>query len=1113
MLQFILGTSGTGKTALVYQKISDLLRDAGERAILLVPDQSTFETEKALLELLGARRAKRVEVYGFSSLCRRVFELTIGAPKNVLDNGTRAVIMSLALEQLTEKLTLLKTRSPKSVTDLMLRTLAECKSSRVSTDMLRAASDVVADDTLRLKLTETAQVYDAYNAIIAQSYIDPLDDLERLENILSENQNLFDGYTLFVDSFSGFNADQLSVLRVLLNRCKDSFISLTFDPQQPDESVFATSARTYRCVKELAKRDFIDIKVPVKLVEPYRFQGDDLRYLASAAYRRVRSEAPFTEEPSHIAAYLASDTYNECEYVARQIKRLILEQGYLYSDIAVVCHDTEPYQGILDAVLEKYEIPYFMDAHRDVEVKPVIRFVNTVFRMALDNFEREDVLSLLKTGLCACSDEAVSEFENYCFIWNINNRAFLVPFTQNPRGFADETTDADMRALERIEGVRKAVVEPVRRFREDIKDKTGREIALLLYQLLEEMQVPDALQQLHAAAQTPAEEEIAAEQTRVWALLMNALDKTVAVVGDMPLKPRRFFELLGYQIGAIEFSQIPQTVDSVTVTTAQRVRVSSQKVTFLIGCTEGAFPALPHSAGLFSSYELSLLSLNDVKIGESYAEFCELESFMAYNCMTSASQRLYVTFPAVNLEGDRFEPSSIVSELCRAFPKLSILSADDFDERTEAMLARQPAFEQYALSLARSKNELRGLDGYFAADEQYAPKVEAVKRSVDRSPFVLQKPEAAKALFGEDLHISASQIEKFSLCPFSYFCNYGLRIRERLRAEINPMEYGTLIHYIMEQFFSSYSKAEYCDMGEDAVKAFVNETVKGYLATYFGGEDGKTKSFLFELRVLCQNAALLLSHIIEELSQSDFDVVDCELKISGDIPEYVLTLDSGSTIAIRGSVDRVDIMEKNGKKYLRIIDYKTGSKTFKLSDILSGLDLQMLLYLYSIRRVGQERYGEVLPAGILYMPATVKTVNAESMDSIDLRKELNSELRMNGLILDNDEAILGMDKTDAATYIPIKTKPDARTAVSRASLPEFDQIFRLLDRTVLDMGNRLYGGSIEASPVKGSQDACEYCPYDGVCAYRKGEPRLTNQLKRDEFYQALEETLGEGGDD
>ena len=1112
MLRFILGTSGTGKTAAVYDRISELLGTEGKRALVLVPDQSTFETEKALLGLLGAKRALRAEVYGFSSLCRRVSELTADVAHNVLDNGTRAVIMSLALEQLTDKLSLLKTRNPKSVTDLMLNTLSECKSCRVTTDMLRFTAEGVGDETLRKKLTETAQVYDAYDAIVAQSYIDPLDDLERLCGLLSDNGSLFEGYTLFVDSFSGFNASQLGVLRVLLNRCRDSFVSLTLDPLRPEEAVFATSYRTYRTILELAKRDLIDIGTPVKLTELRRFKHYDLRLLASCAYRRVRDEEPFQQSPEHIAAYLASDPYNECEFTARRIKRMVIEQGFLYSDFTIVCHDIEPYAGLLDVILEKFDIPYFMDIQRDVEVKPVIRFVNSVFRMALDNFEREDVLSLVKTGLCGFSEEEISGFEGYIFVWNVNNRAFLSPFTQNPRGFSEEMSPNDSRALERAEQVRRAVIEPVRAFRDGVRDRTGKDIAAMLYELMADMKVPQALQRLHSEARTPAEEEYASEQTGVWSMLMDALDKTVAVVGDIALSARRFYELLGYQISSMEFARIPQTLDSVTVTTAQRVRVSNPRVTFLIGCTEGSFPAQPHSTGLFSSYELAALSLRDLKLGESFSEFTELENFIAYNCMTSAAEMFYASYPAVNLEGERFEPSSIISELRKPFPKMSILTADDFDEREEAMLAPQPAFEQYALSLAKGKDELRGLEELFTADPLYAPRVEAVKRAIDGEPFSLRSADTPKLLFGEDSRISASQLERFSLCPFSYFCNYGLRIRERLRAEINPMEYGTLIHYILERFFTRFSKPEYSALGDDEIKSFVDSAVAEYLSAYFGGSEDKPQSFMFELRVLSVNAALLLRHIADELAQSDFEVADCELDISGDIPEYTLKLDNGGSISIRGKVDRVDIMEKGGKRFLRVVDYKTGAKTFKLSDILSGLDLQMLLYLYTIKAVGNERYGDIVPAGVLYMPATVKRVNADAAEDVDVQKELNSALRMNGLILDDEQVILGMDKTDSATYIPIKTKPEARSAMSRADQSELEKIFCLLDKTVLDMGSRLYSGRIEASPVKGSHDACEYCPYDSVCAYRRSEPRPTLSLKREDFYAELDNRIGEGGE-
>lgn len=1113
MLQFILGKSGTGKTTLIYDKITQLVNNGNENIIMLVPDQSSFETEKAFLELLGAKNSKNVKVFGFSRLCRYVFEQTSNLPNNVIDNGTRAVIMNIALEQLTEKLKLLKTSNTKNLTEIMIQTLTDCKKNNITTDMLYNASQRVSDETLKSKLYETALVLDTFDAIVSQSYIDPLDDLTRLYNILVENI-IFENYTLFIDSFSGFTAQQLKVLRLLMSQCSLTCVALTLDPLTDGrEDVFKTSHETYKTLKNIAKKDFIDIKSPIKLTECKRFKSEDLSLLESCIFRN--DFLPSENSTKDIMLYSASDTYDECEFVARQIKRLVIEQNCLYSDISVICHDTEPYNGILNVIFDKYDIPYFMDSHKDIEVKPVIRLVNSLFRLILDDFEREDVLSVLKTGLTVNLPEEISIFENYIYVWNINNSAFKSEFTQNPRGFSEKFSDSDRVNLAIAEKVRKSVVEPVLKFKENLKNKNGREITALLYELLSEIEVQSALNKMYDVFENREEKGLGSEQIRIWNLLMEAFDKTIAVVGDINLSAKRYYELLSIQISAIELSQIPQTLDSVTVTTAQRVRISKQKISFLIGCIDGVFPAVPHCSGVFSSFELKILSLNEIKLSEDFSDLADLETFMTYSCMTSPSQQLFATYPMADLLGTPYSPSVIFEEIKKSFPQIILLDKADFDSHKDSMYAVQPAFEEYARSLSESTDELFGLREYFENDPYYSAKSTAVTRSLDKSPFRIENPENAQLLFGDNLRISASQIEKFNLCRFSYFCNYGLNIRERRRAEINPMEYGTLVHYILEKFFKTYEKTDYSSMTDEAMLDFVNSTLNSYLEEYFGGSDTKTKSFLYKLSVLNQNVFVLLKHIVGELSQSDFYVSDCELNIGTDIPSYTVKLPTGQNIAVCGCVDRVDVMDADGTKYLRIIDYKTGTKQFKLSDILYGLNLQMLLYLYSIRQNGGEKYGDILPAGILYMPATVPVISADdSLTDDKLKSEVSKKLKMNGLLLNNVQVIKGMDKTESGKYIPVKIKLD--TAVSDrsiATLEEFGKIFNKLDMTVMSMGKELFAGKIDASPAKGAHDACEYCPYDSVCTYRISEPKNTFDVKNEEVYQQIDKELSKGGEE
>lgn len=1108
MIKFILGKSGTGKTTLIYEKLSKLSENAETPLLFLVPDQSTFQTEKDLLEILGAKKSRNVLVAGFSKLCRYVFEQTGNTPVNVIDDGTRAVIMSLALEQLTEKLDLLKTKNNKSMSELMLQTLIDCKKSGVTPEILRESAFKVDDPTLYSKLTETALVLDTYEALISQSYIDPLDDLERVFNILSEN-NLFKNFTIFVDSFSGFTLAQIKVLRLLLNQSDSSYISFTLDPlSNGNEEVFATSHKTYKLLKEIAKRDFIEIKTPVTLTENKRFSNNELSLLESGIFRNDFDASEVN--PKNITLFSATDSYSECEFVARQIKKLITQEDYLYSDISIICHDTNPYRGIIDTILEKYEIPYFMDSEKDIEVKPVIRFVASIFKIILDDFERDDILSLLKTGLTRNTEDEINTFENYLYVWNVNNSAFKSEFINNPKGFSESFSQSDSDELAIVEKVRKGVIEPLIEFKNLCKNKNGKEITELLYKLLCTLGVPESLQEMYDILEHNSEATLAAEQIRIWNMLMEVMDKTVAVIGESYLTLKRYYELLSLQITNLKLSDIPQTLDSVTVTTAQRVRLSKQKASFLIGCTDGVFPATPHSSGIFSQFELKILANNEVVFGESFSELADLETFMAYCCMTSASHKIYASFPNADLLGNGFLPSAIISEIVKIYPEIITLDNADYLSPLNSMWAELPAFEECARAFSQNKNGLKSLTDYFDKNPKYSSKINSVLRAIDGDDFVINDTQNATLLFGENLRISASQVEKFSLCRFAYFCNYGLRVRERMRAEINPMEYGTLVHYLLEKFFTKYDKNSYSAMTDEDIEKFVKENINIYIEQYFGGAESKTNAFLYKLSVLKQNATALVKHIAKELSQSDFEVADCELNIGNDIPAYTVKLPTGQNIAICGSVDRVDIMKKNGITYLRVVDYKTGSKKFKLSDILYGLNMQMLIYLYSTQLNGTNRYGDIIPAGILYMPATTPIISADkNITAEQIEKELDKSLKMNGLLLDDIDVVKGMDKTEAATYIPVKIKADTPVGDSSlATLEQFGKIFTKLDKNIIEMGNCLYNGQIQASPTSGATDACEYCPYDSVCAYRKSTPRNTFELKNDEVYEKID---NEGG--
>lgn len=1108
MVRFVLGRSGSGKTEYLYNIFKEKAENGDNKLLMLVPDQSSFDTEKAFIERLGAKNASNVLVVGFSKLCRFVFQKVNYQINNVIDDGTRAVMMSLALEELSTKLELFKPTANKSLVDIMLKTQLECKKSAITGKMLSECANKVFDKTLCKKMKETALVFDTYNALISSSYIDPQDNLTHLAEILCTN-NVFDGYTLAIDSFSGFTAQQQKIIRLLMIQSKVSYISLCLDFNTLDKSdAFDTTKATYNMLKNIAKKEQLEIKAPIKLKDNFRFKNEELSYLEKGVFC-VDCEK-YTKPLENIFVYSAKDIYDEAQYIAQNIKKLITEENYRYRDIAVISHDSEPYSAVLKTVFKKYDIPFFIDSKKSSGNNPVIRFVTSIFKILTNNFERDDIMSYLKTGLSDNTYDDITAFENYSFVWNVNTKGFKTEFTKNPSGYKDNFSQDEKNELSKAERVRQNVVVPLLKFKEDAKDKTVKEITELFYELICNIGITQKLKSLSNSLDEICSKELGNEQVRVYNAFMSVLDKLVSCAGDKKVSIKRYYELLSLQISFMQMSQIPQTYDSVTISTAQRARLKSQKAVFLVGCIDSVFPSNPKVSGIFSGAELKILVNNEIVIGDDIAKLQSLETFIVYNCIAFASEKIYISYYNTDFSGSAFEPSVIVYETQKIFPNLVVSDSIDYENDKNFMWSKLSAFDMYAKNL--SKFESTPLMEYFMNDKDFGEKSKSLKRAVNKSELSIENKENCELLFGKDMNISASQIDKLNSCRFYYFCYYGLNIKERRQAKIDPMEYGTLVHYILEMFFSTYKKSEYKDMSEKDVENCIDKIIKEYVTSHFGGEEVNTNSFLYRISIIKNNMLSLLPYMIKEISQSNFDVSNCELSIGSEIPNYKVMLDEKHNIAIRGSIDRVDIMEQNGEKYIRIIDYKTGTKKFNLSDVLYGLNMQMLLYLYSIKQSGKDMFGDFIPSGILYYPASVKQITSETALSEDrIEKELAKNLKMNGLLLDNVSVILGMEKSGEGKYIPVKVKASKTdSSNSLATAEQFAKIFKKLDMTIIKMGKELYSGDISASTFcDDNHSLCKYCPYDSVCYYRKSKDRVYETLNNDDVYNEIDREISQ----
>lgn len=1120
MLHFVLGRAGAGKTeyvrSLLCRCAKEFEAEKGKkyrRLFFIVPEQNSFESERSMLERLGEHEAGHVEVLSFTRLVDSVMREYGGLAGRKLDDCGRTLFMGLALSQTAEQLDMFrKNVDNDEFSALLLQTVAELKMGGITPDKLETAGDSLPEGTLKKKAKELSIVFSAYQALVTQSYVDPQDDFMRLEQIL-ETHPFFEDCLVVLDAFKGFTAQEFHILEKVLRQAKDSYITLCTDQLRPQEDpvgLFAPVQRTAGIFLRMARRQGIEIAHPVHLEPGRRFKNPELSTLEALIFREGAAAAPFPCR--HVEIISAGNRYDEADYAARMIRRLVRKENYRYREIAVIMRRESDYSGVIDSALEKYDIPYFMDLPQNVESKPLMAFILAAMEAVDSHWNSDAVFRCLKTGMTGLSTEEIAELENYCFIWGISGSKWETPWTGNPDGFQEGFSEEQEERLKAVNSAREFIISALSPLRPSGGKKGGEAYAAAVYQVLIQVGAPGHLRETAENFRRQGLPNLAEEQLRLWDILMKILDQTALVLKEYPLEWKQYRKLLEKAIRTAEISFIPQNLDEVLVGGADRIRPASPRAVLILGANQGMFPAPVASSGVFSDQERKLLKQAGLEMSDSMEEQAEEERFLAYTSMTSPSERLYIFYSVSSGSGEGMYPSAIVAETRKALGGVEEKQAGPAVDASGLEGERQ-AFETLSARWTEEDDFTSGLYGWFSEQTAYRASMEAIGRIYEGSPGEFSSPDPAIRLFGKDLYLSPSRVEKYHQCPFAYFCQYGMKARPRRPAKIDALEYGTLIHYLLENLLNAYSREEFISLTRAQLRKKVKELLQSYLETKLGGWEDKPERFRYLYRRFETTAVALATHLAAELGQSKFEPEDFELEIGKDVRALELQLPSGGIISVHGKIDRVDVMKSRGRSYVRVVDYKTGAKQFRLSDILYGLNVQMLLYLVTLWKNGSSRYGEVVPAGVLYMPAKnpqIEGIRGESEESAQLRKE--AELKMSGLVLDDPAVIEGMEANVQGFYIPVKYKKDGKPDqyAQLASLSQMGEIGRHLERLLTQMGEQLHRGKIPPVPV---EEACDYCDYSSVCGREEGwQVKEIVSMKNKEVFEQMEKADGEEDD-
>ena len=1092
MLKLILGGSGSGKTTLLYQRIGARAA-AGEKSILLVPEQFTSSTEGRIYRELGDARSGFVESFSFTSLAEKILSAEGGAAVQTLTDAGRTVLVRRALEELQDNVHYYyRHRRSAAFCQMAAQTIDELKSAGLSGQQLYTLAQNCGAESG--KLSELALIFQGYETLLAHTGMDPADRLElaaaRLENALAEGRvpAFLEGREVFIDEFDTFNAPKKRLLGALLACLPAVTVALCDDgaPLAPgDLGLFSGAKQVAAQLRQLARKNGAEVAVPQLLRRDLRHKDAP----ALAAVTRLLETGScdvLPEETQDLTLYAAPSREEEARAVAGAIRRR-MRQGVRCGKMAVVCRDIAKYRAALQYEFRMADIPLYCDEPTTPEFSAPATAVRALLALARGADLTENLTTLAKTGLCALSEEEVCALENYAYTWSPNAAAWRAEFTRNPKGFGDAApTEEDAENLQRAEKARALLVGAVETLRAKLRDANAEQMSRALYFCLKELGAEEQQAAQVEATRTARGIPAAEEAAREWNVVMGLLDEMARLLGTQTVPVPEYEDLFGLLLRSSDLGHIPQTLDAVVLASAGKMRLDAPDYVFVLGLAEGEFPTAPGETGLLTHADRDALMANAIDLPDCFENRVVREQVCFYKALTAPAKGLWMSWPkgqGLTLCA-ALEP--IVEGLRPASPQLELsdLAATPADG-LDCLGGGWPLTGTERASLTEA---LRSPDG------SEPEGLQLLHRMAGRAPRQVRDLDALELLLGRRLRISPSQLEKYYTCRYGYFLQYVLGLRPRKRAELSADQSGTLMHWVLQMALDpapgpdnplAGAMTPFLELDDEAMAALAALLVDEYAKRYLP-ED--TARFAYLLSRLKKSMASLLCYLRDEQRQSSFKPVACELKIGrveDSVPGQTYRLSDGRTVQLIGTVDRADEwVEQDGTRWVRVVDYKTGSKKLDLKEVYCGLDCQMLLYLFSLTRDASGRFTGAEPAGVLYLladPAPETTTRADAAKSV--------EYKLDGLVRDEQKVFDAMDAEETGRYLPFSFRngvPSPYQKDKRADIAKLNRIRLHLDDLVTQMGEQLYGGQIAAEPLVTGRSPCQWCDYGFICCHETG---------------------------
>ena len=806
--------------------------------------------------------------------------------------------------------------------DLSIRAIREFKQHGISIEDLEQEEQKQEDKYLKTKLADMKLIYSEFEGKISKEYIEEDDLLEILANNIEKTDIVTDSI-IYIDEFAGFTKQEYEIIKKMILLSKQVNITITIDKLEyainPDTDIYYSNKQTLTKILNLVEENNFKMEEPVALEKEYRFKTKELKHLSENIYN-IKS-TKYAENVENISLFLAKNQYSEIEEIAKQITKLVRKNNMHYRDISIITKNLDSYQSLVKAIFASYDIPVFIDDKKDLDQNIIVKYVLSILEILNRNFANEAVFGYIKLGFCNIENDEIFKLENYCNKWGIKQSKWKKDFVY---GLEDKEK---VQEIERLNELRKQIIEPLVNIQNKTrKDKTAKGIAKSLYEFMLNENIPEKVKAKIEKLEEKQLVELASEYKTSYKIILEILDEIVLIFENDNLTIDKFYKILKIGLKNSELGKIPGTTDQVTFGDVDRSRSHKVDVVFIIGLNDGAFPSVNKDEGFFNDQDRDILKQNGIELAKNTIDRLYEDNFNIYKAFTTAEKQIYLSYASSDSEGKSLRPSILINKIKKLYPKLEEKS--DVMGKKYEIINEKITYEELIENIAHARENEKIEDiwyliyNYYKQNNNWKNQLEQDIQALNYTnlPQKIEKENIDK-LYGNTLKTSISKLERYRSCPFSYYLQYGLKLKEKEELKIQSFNTGSFMHETIDEFFKKVREEnlQLAELEEDDILKIVSSIIDenlGQPKNYIFTATAKYKILVRRLKKIVSKA---LKYIIQTIIYSDFSIEGTEIEFGkkGKYEPIILNLENGKRVEITGKIDRIDTSATEDRKILK----------------------------------------------------------------------------------------------------------------------------------------------------------------------------------------------------